>query len=80
MIREFVKVPKLKTQFCLQVGELESAMISDHRRLRDVLEAKGCTVIYSEIFGSHDYVNWRSSFPEGLMALAGITRPAGPTD
>lgn len=31
-----------------------------HRRLLDVLESKQYSVVYSEFYGSHDYVCWRA--------------------
>ena len=72
LIRKFVTTPGLHARFYLQVGKFEAPMIPDHRRLRDVLEAKGCPVTYSEMSGGHDYITWRSSFAEGLIALVGI--------
>ena len=71
LIRQFVATPAIQTRFYLQVGVFEAPMLPDHRRLRDVLEAKGCAVTYSELSGGHDYLTWRSSFASGLVALVG---------
>ena len=35
------------------------------------LRAKGYAVTYREYEGGHDYVNWRSELPQGLIALFG---------
>jgi enterochelin esterase-like enzyme len=72
LTRQYVTTPRLKTQFYLQVGKFEAPLIAEHRRLRDVLEAKGCFCSYSELSGGHDYLTWRASFPDGLIALAGL--------
>jgi enterochelin esterase family protein len=57
------------------VGRLEQSFNTDYplenRRLRDVLEAKGYSVTYEEINGSHDPLNWRSTLAHGLIALGG---------
>jgi len=39
--------------------------------MRDVLEAKGYSVVYSEFAGGHAYLNWRGSLADGLIVLAG---------
>jgi enterochelin esterase family protein len=43
-----------------------------------VLRAKGCEVHYTEVAGGHDYVWWRATLADGLLALLG--RPAGETE
>jgi enterochelin esterase family protein len=43
--------------------------------LRDVLEAKGYRVTYSEFVGGHNEVCWRGSFANALMALSAGRRP-----
>jgi enterochelin esterase-like enzyme len=37
--------------------------------------AKGHDVSYREFMGPHIYLNWRATFPEGLISLMGT--PAG---
>jgi enterochelin esterase family protein len=60
-------------EFYLDVGRYETTLPFSHlletRRLRDVLEAKGYRVIYSEFVGGHNEVCWRGSFADGLMSL-----------
>jgi len=43
----------------------------ENRRLRDVLQAKSYKVIYSEYAGGHEYLNWRGSIADALIALIG---------
>jgi enterochelin esterase-like enzyme len=65
-------------RFWLTIGSLEDQERPDggasglwsNRRLRDVLTAKGCDVAYSEYAGGHDYVCWRGSLADGLLATA----------
>lgn len=66
-------------RFWLEIGSLEDnerpaggpSGLSANRRLRDVLTAKGADVTYSEYAGGHDYVCWRGSFADALIAVAG---------
>jgi enterochelin esterase-like enzyme len=75
LIRSFVASPRLPLRFYLEVGLLEhirdADMVFSNRHMRDVLEAKGYDVSYSEYMGGHDYICWRGSFADGLLALAG---------
>ena len=71
---QFVTTPRLPLRFYLEVGTLEAGVVNpvaEHRRLRDVLAAKGYTVMYSEFSGGHDYLTWRNSLGDGLIALLG---------
>ena len=43
---------------------------AENRRMRDVLENKGYTIVYSEFTGGHDYLNWHGSLADGPIALA----------
>ena len=74
LTRRFVTGPLLRLRFYLEVGVLEAGVtnpVAEHRRLKDVLEAKGYEVTYSEFAGGHDYVTWRNSLGDGLIALLG---------
>ena len=42
-----------------------------NRHLRDVLRARGYEVRYQEFPGDHDYINWRGTLADGLIALFG---------
>jgi enterochelin esterase family protein len=39
--------------------------------MRDVLLAKGYDVSYHQYASGHDYLNWRGTLGEGLIALIG---------
>jgi len=72
LTRQFVASPRLPLQFVLEAGRFEfDGQLSDHQRLRDVLEAKGYPVLYREYNGGHDYFNWRGTFGDNLRALIG---------
>ena len=42
-----------------------------NRHMRDVLRAKGYSVTYRELSSGHDYVGWRGTLADGLIALIG---------
>jgi len=73
LIRQFVLHEKVPIRFYLEAGLLEvntvPSLLYSNRRLRDVLEAKGYSVRYSEYNGRHDYICWRGSLSEGLISL-----------
>lgn len=75
LTRQYVDAPKRDVTFYLEAGRFEdishSGLLTENRRFRDVLRAKGYTVHYSEFTGGHDVVNWRGSFADGLIALMG---------
>ena len=75
LIREFVTTPKLPIKFYLEAGLFENdcadPLLAQNRRMRDVLEAKGYSVVYSEFAGGHEFLSWRGSVADGLIALAG---------
>jgi enterochelin esterase family protein len=70
---EFVRSPRLPVEFYLEAGRYETTLpfspLLETRRLRDVLEAKGYRVTYSEFVGDHNEVCWRGSFADAIMAL-----------
>jgi len=71
LIEEFKKSPRLPIKFYLEIGRFDSAviMIPTNRELRDVLQLKGYQVTYHEFDSGHDYVWWRGSLADGLIAL-----------
>jgi enterochelin esterase-like enzyme len=73
LTRQFVTAPRYPVRFYLEVGRFEAMLmlnqVAENRRLRDVLEAKGYSVVYSEYNGGHDTLNWRGTLAQGLIAL-----------
>ena len=76
LTRQFLVARCLPIRFYLSAGRFEHrfpvSLLAENRHFRDVLEAKGYRVKYSEFSGGHDPVCWRSPFVDGLIALAGI--------
>lgn len=74
LIRQFVTARKLPIKFYLEAGLFENdcpdTLLTQNRRMRDVLEAKGYSVVYSEFAGGHEFVSWRGSVADGLITLA----------
>jgi enterochelin esterase family protein len=75
LARQFAKTTRRPLRFYLEVGRFERSYEGDsvleHRRFRDVLEAKGYPVVYSEYDGEHDFCCWRGSLADGLISLLG---------
>ena len=75
LTRQIGSSPKLPIKFYMEVGLFETNrytnQLIENRRLRDVLEAKNYKVIYSEYAGGHEYLNWRGSIGNALIALIG---------
>ena len=79
LTRQFVTSPKLPVRFYLDVGLMETGatpnngpdMVVVNRHMRDVLLAKGYSVHYREFNGGHEYLNWRGTFADALLALIG---------
>jgi enterochelin esterase-like enzyme len=80
LIRQYVEAPRQPLRFYLEVGLLENDVVADeatsllasNRHLRDVLQAKGYPVAYAEYSGGHDYIVWRGTFADGLVALNAV--------
>lgn len=70
--------PPLSARIYLDIGIFErygtNDLVAENRRIRDVLRAKGATVIYREASGTHHYVDWRQTFPDGLLELLNAER------
>jgi enterochelin esterase-like enzyme len=48
-------------------------VLETSRHMRDVLLAKGYEVHYQQFVGGHDYLSWRGTLADGLIALIGRT-------
>lgn len=83
LIREAARRPAAGVHFALDVGRRETmpgpegapSQIATNREMRDALRARGNPVTYLEYSGGHDYLNWRRTFPEALLAVC--PRPGG---
>ncbi len=72
-------MPVAPVRFWMEVGRLENrassdgmpSMVASNRHMRDVLVSRGYAVTYREYSGGHDYVWWRSTLADGLIALLG---------
>jgi len=76
--RQFISSRKKPLRFYLEAGSAEfnatggaDAILTCTRTLRDVLRAKGYEVHFQEFAGGHDYLSWRGTLADGLMALMG---------
>jgi enterochelin esterase-like enzyme len=78
LIREYERTDRAGLRFYLDVGSYErlpgpdgDSQLEVNRQFRDVLLAKGYPVTYAEYPGAHDYVNWRNTMADGLIAVLG---------
>jgi enterochelin esterase family protein len=75
---QFATSPRGQVEFYLEAGRYETylpfSLLSESRRLRDVLMARGYRVTYSEFVGGHNEVCWRGSFANAVMALTASRR------
>jgi enterochelin esterase family protein len=78
MAKEFIRSPKLPLKFYMDAGTFEydtwgggGGGLEPARHLRDVLLAKGYEVHYQQFVGGHDFLSWRGTFADGLLALIG---------
>jgi enterochelin esterase-like enzyme len=76
LTKQYLASPKLSIRFYLEAGlfevDLQGAggdILETTRTLRDVLRAKGNNVVYNEFAGEHDYINWRGTFADAIVAL-----------
>lgn len=76
--QQFAIHEKLPIRFHMDCGLLEdqrdfpyTTLLRGNRRMRDVLKAKGYWLHYQETCAGHQYINFRGTFPEGLIALIG---------
>lgn len=78
IIRQYANCEKLPLRFHLDAGLLEDqrdnptpTILQANRHMRDVLQAKGYWLHYAEFCGGHQYINFRETLAEGLIALLG---------
>jgi enterochelin esterase-like enzyme len=84
LIRQFVHSQKLDLRFHIDVGSLETSfdpqnkshtsILVSNRHMCNVLLAKGYEVDYTEVRGGHDFANWRSVLPRGIIFLLNTNR------
>jgi enterochelin esterase family protein len=76
IVKQFIASRKLPLRFYLDAGSEEfnpagSGILVGNQTLRDVLLAKGYEVHFQEFAGGHDYLSWRGTLSDGLLALVG---------
>jgi len=75
LVGQYEAAPRLPLRFFLEAGVLEDVsrdgptLLAANRRLVSVLKRKGYAVVYQEVGGTHEPVQWRGEFAEGLMSL-----------
>jgi enterochelin esterase-like enzyme len=81
LVRQFISSPRKPLRFYLDAGSAEfnatggaDSILFCTRTLRDVLLAKGYEVHFQEFAGGHDYLSWRGTLADGLIALMGDTQ------
>ncbi len=80
LAKQFIMGPRLSLRFYMDAGTdeidftgLGRDILASSRHMRDVLLAKGYEVHYQEFIGGHDYLSWRGTLADGLIALMGGT-------
>ena len=80
LARQFITSPRKPLRFYLEAGSAEfnatgaaDSILFCTRTLRDVLRAQGYEVHFQEFAGGHDYLSWRGTLADGLIALMGDT-------
>ena len=75
LTRQYAEADTKAIRFVLEVGLNEGGRPSTvivNRHFRNVLLAKGYEIVkYDEYNGGHEYLNWRGSLGDGLIALIG---------
>ncbi len=87
LARQFISSPQKPLRFYLEAGSAEfnatggaDSILFCTRTLRDVLRAKGYEVHFQEFAGGHDYLSWRGTLADGLIALMGDTASKTPRE
>ncbi|ADR20121.1 enterochelin esterase [Marivirga tractuosa] len=73
LINLYKQSKRLPIKFYMDIGlyDAGASMLGMNRQFRDILELKGYEVDYREFKGGHNYVNWRGTLSDGLIALIG---------
>lgn len=72
---QYIMSPRLPLRFYMDTGSDDVdfgghyGTLEQSRQMRDVLRAKGYEVHYQEFQGGHDYLIWRGTLADGLIAL-----------
>lgn len=80
LTRQFISAPRLPVRFFLSAGRLETGadgmagILDNHRRIRDVLRARGYQVRDREGPGGHEFLEWARALVAGLPTLVPAAR------
>lgn len=78
LARGLAASPSVAVRFFAFVGSHEMgtpaepanpSLLTANRHLRDVLRAKGYTLVYQEFAGAHDPFSWRTAIVDALLAI-----------
>lgn len=77
LVRQFEASPKLPLKIHQEVGTYETTdtpnngptQLEANRHLHQVLQSKGYAIVYHEFMGGHEYLNWRGTIADALVAL-----------
>ncbi|MCS0637475.1 enterochelin esterase [Streptomyces sp. LP05-1] len=69
LTRQYASGERRPVRLKLEVGAQEWMLVTENRRLRNVLRARGYQVAYEEFNGGHDYACWRGGLASGLAEL-----------
>jgi enterochelin esterase-like enzyme len=74
LAQQFIGSPLLPIRFHIEAGSMErfqdgDGLLVTARRMRDVLRARGYSVLDNEFYGAHDDIVWRETFAEALIRL-----------
>jgi enterochelin esterase-like enzyme len=76
LARQYAEASRLPLRCYFEVGSRETgdfgrglSQVEANRQVRDALLARGHPATYAEYAGGHDYVNWRRTFADALVAV-----------
>jgi enterochelin esterase family protein len=78
LTRQYAASERRPVRIYLDVGLLERgpapadgpSLLVANRHLRTILQTKGYDLTYTEFNGAHDYICWRGSLADALIALS----------